>query len=95
MFPFSRCLGYLATISVKSLGADNTVCLAFLAVVSCFYIVLYSGGLLLDVLAGSGFLFRIALTSGFSLFYCLQLPGEIAEMQVQARKLQRHIDDTF
>ena len=95
MFPLSRFIGYLAIRSVQSLGADNTVCLAFLAVVSCLYLALYCGGLLLDVIAGSGFLFRIALTSGFSLFYWLQLPGEISEMKAQAKSLQKHIDDTF
>ena len=88
-------LGFLTLRGCRSIGADNTVCLAFLVLSLGFYASFYLLGLFFDYCFQTGMLIRILLTSAYSVHYLLTLPSEIRSMQLGAARLEKKIDETF
>ena len=88
-------LGFITLRGCKSIGADNTICLAFLFSSLAIYGTLYALGLALDHLFGTDMLIRILLTSAYSVRYLIKLPREVKDMELGAQRLEQLIDETF
>ena len=88
-------LGFITLRGCKSIGADNTICLAFLFASLAIYGTLYVLGLALDLVFATDMLIRILLTSAYSVRYLIKLPREVKDMELGAARLEQLIDETF
>jgi hypothetical protein len=87
MSAFTRFYGFLVVKACQSIGSENTVCLAFLALSVFIYASFYGLGLILDVWLHTDMLMRILLILGFSIRYVIKLPSEIQAMELGAARL--------
>ena len=88
-------IGFVTLHGCRSIGADNTVCLAFLLASLGIFACVYIAGLVVDLTFDSGMFARILLISAYSLRYLIALPKEIKSMELGAARLEKLIDETF